>query len=238
MSRSALVPRWYVPPFLRVASGHYFSKLGHLTLLSLSLSLSPVKYATMSKRGQTYVIPKANIRLDFPFCTTPWTPPTPPLPQTMSAESNGAGEVGLPPLHFHKSRTLDLPIPQCGAVYFFYFVHHQAKADQMLVEVNQTRTVPRPSRQDQREVRSQPRRVVCVCTTHTARARVRKLQWLSSLLAFESEIKKELVALDNGTWQSISSKRLSGVFGLIACGVRRGGPGRYRGGGVHAHTHA
>ncbi|ELR20283.1 PHDfinger domain containing protein [Acanthamoeba castellanii str. Neff] len=85
-------------------------------------------YATMSKRGQTYVIPKANIRLDFPFCTTPWTPPTPPLPQTMSAESNGAGE---------------------------------AKADQMLVEVNQTRT------------------------------------WLSSLLAFESEIKKELVALDN-----------------------------------------
>jgi hypothetical protein len=36
------------------------------------------------------------------------------------------------------------------------------------------------------------------------------MQWLSSLLAFESEIKKELVALDNGTWQSISSKRLSG----------------------------
>jgi hypothetical protein len=32
---------------------------------------------------------------------------------------------------------------------------------------------------------------------------MRKMQWLSSLLAFESEIKKELVALDNGTfWQS------------------------------------
>lgn len=74
----------------------------------------------------------------------------------------------------------------------------------MLEVVNQTRTVPRPSRQDQREVRSQPRRVcVCVCATHTALAHVRKMQWLSSLLAFESEIKKELVALDNGTfWQS------------------------------------
>ena len=70
----------------------------------------------------------------------------------------------------------------------------------MLEEVNQTRTVPRPSRQDQREVRSQPRRVRARDSQH---ANVRKMQWLSSLLAFESEIKKELVALDNGTfWQS------------------------------------
>lgn len=42
-----------------------------------------------SRRGQTYVIPKTNIRLDFPFSTTLWTPQTTPGPSLIASEQNG-----------------------------------------------------------------------------------------------------------------------------------------------------